>query len=107
VDWFNPAVFALWAIILVAQNASFTWVSRARNSGSVGYHAIAAVGSNGIWFASQVIVIQQIRDALQSHDSWRILFTGVFYVICTVVGSVSMHKFLMTQVEKGKLKVGA
>lgn len=106
-SWFSWGTFVSWALILLAQNASFTWVSRARNSGSIGYHAIAAVGSNGIWFASQVIVIDQIQQALHSHDMPRIVFTAAFYTLFTVVGSVSMHKFLMSKVEKGARKVGA
>jgi len=50
----------LWFLLLVIQNAAFTWVSRARNSGSYGYHAIAAVFSNGIWFVSQFILIGMV-----------------------------------------------
>ncbi len=106
-EWFNGATFASWAVILLAQNAAFTWVSRARNSGSIGYHGVASIFSNGVWFASQVIVIDQIRQALISHDILRIVLTGAFYTLCTVIGSVSMHAFLMAKVEKGKRKVGA
>jgi hypothetical protein len=97
----------VWGVVLLLQNASFTWVSRARNSGNVGYHAVASVGSNGIWFLSQIVVVSKITDAIRSH-SWGLLaFTGIFYTIFTVIGSVSMHKFLMTKVEKGSRKVGA
>lgn len=35
--------------LVVLQNASFTLVSRARNSKSLWYHGIASVLSNGIW----------------------------------------------------------
>ena len=34
-----------WSLLLLIQNASFTLVSRARNSGSLGYHAVAAACS--------------------------------------------------------------
>ena len=37
-----------WALLLILQNMAFTWVSRARNSGSLGYHAIASICSNGV-----------------------------------------------------------
>ena len=37
--------WVLWAVMLLIQNATFTWVSRARNSKSLGYHAVAAVFS--------------------------------------------------------------
>ncbi len=49
-----------WFILLIVQNAAFTLVSRARNSGSYSYHALAAVFSNGIWFASQFILIGMV-----------------------------------------------
>jgi hypothetical protein len=96
----------LWAIVLLIQNASFTWVSRARNSGSVKYHAVASVFSNGVWFASQVVVVNKITDALAAGDWPLMIATGAFYTLFTVIGSISMHHFLMTRVEKGKLKVG-
>lgn len=97
----------LWGVLLLLQNASFTWVSRARNSGSVKYHAVAAVGSNGIWFLNQVIVVNKVTDALQVHN-WRLIaFSAVFYTVFAVIGSVSMHHILLTKVETGKRKVGA
>lgn len=45
-----------WGAALIAQNAAFTWVSRARNSGSLGYHAFAACFSNGIWIVSMFFI---------------------------------------------------
>lgn len=97
----------LWAIILLAQNASFTLVSRARNSGSLKFHAAASVGSNGIWFLSQIVVIDKIVQALRSHDWWLMTGTLLFYTMFTVIGSVSMHYISMTYIEKGKRMVGA
>lgn len=55
----------LWGVLLIIQNMSFTLVSRARNSGSIKFHAVASVGSNGVWFASQAI-ISVIADAWAS-----------------------------------------
>jgi hypothetical protein len=99
--------WVIWALVLLIQNASFTWVSRARNSGSVKYHAVASVFSNGVWFASQVVVVGKITEALKSHDWPLMIGTGLFYTVFTVLGSVAMHHFLMTKVEKGARKVGA
>jgi hypothetical protein len=48
----------IWAGVLLAQNFSFTFVSRARNSGSLKRHVIAALASNGVWFWGQGIVFQ-------------------------------------------------
>lgn len=94
-----------WFFILVVQNAAFTWVSRARNSGSYGYHAIAAVFSNGVWFASQLILIGFVaRPGMDAGDALRL---GSVYVAGTVTGSVLMHWISVNYLERGKRKVGA
>ena len=97
----------VWAVVLLLQNASFTWVSRARNSGNIKYHALAAVGSNGIWFITQFIVVGLITKAIQQHDISLAVRTGLWYTLWTVVGSVTMHWFLMRHIETGSRKVGA
>lgn len=51
-----------WFFLLVLQNAAFTWVSRARNSGSLAYHATASVFSNGIWFVSNIFLIGMVAN---------------------------------------------
>lgn len=94
----------LWGLILLAQNAAFTWVSRARNSSNVKYHAIAATASNGVWFVSQFFVIDILSRA--KTEPALALTAGVFYTTLTVIASVSMHKFLMAKVERGTRKVG-
>ena len=93
-----------WALLLLAQNASFTWVSRARNSRSVRYHAVAALCSNGIWFLSIAVAIDKIQEA--KGDPWLFLGTALFYTGCTVAGSIGMHHLLMTHVETGNRRVG-
>ena len=98
--------WALWAVLLIGQNFSFTLVSRARNSGSLGYHALAAVFSNGVWFVSQFILIGSIVDAIKTADVGKAIALGVFYTVCTIVGSVSSHWFAMRYLEKGKRRIG-
>ena len=95
----------LWMLLLVAQNAAFTLVSRARNSGSYGFHAVAGILSNGIWFASQLIMIGVLINPNLTRNE-AILF-GVLYVIATVTGSLLMHWVSINYFEKGKRKVGA
>lgn len=95
----------LWAALLIVQNASFTLVSRARNSGSIGYHAVAAVFSNGIWFASQFIMVGLIVNQMKTRG--EIAAAAFVYIASTVVGSVAMHYVSVTYLEKGKRKVGA
>lgn len=80
----------------ILQNASFTLVSRARNSKSLGYHAVASVFSNGIW----LLVIRQVVTNLDS------VVMMVTYVVGAVCGSVLMHYISMKYIEKGKRKIG-
>lgn len=79
------------------QNASFTLVSRARNSGSIKFHAVAAVLSNGIW----LLVIRQVVVNL---DKWWMMAA---YLVGSVLGSIAMHHISMKYLEKGKRKVGS
>jgi hypothetical protein len=92
--------WALWAVLLVVQNASFTLVSRARQSNNLYFHAAAAVGSNGIWFASQFILVQSIMDVAKNGAVLQAVGMGVFYCVFTIIGSVGMHHFSMTHIEK-------
>jgi predicted permease len=94
----------LWAALLIGQNAAFTWVSRARNSGSLPYHAIAAVFSNGIWIISMFLVVDKLREAKGADE---IALVAAFYTLFTVIGSVGMHWLSMRYFETGKRKVGA
>jgi hypothetical protein len=94
----------LWALLLVLQNASATLVSRARQSNSYYFHAAAAVGSNGIWFASQFILIDSIVSMAKTGSWPLIVATGVFYTTFTIIGSVGMHYISARHIER-KLKV--
>lgn len=73
--------FLLLAGTTFLQNASFTLVSRARNSNSIAYHAGAAVLSNGIW----LLVIRQV---VQHLDSVGMMAA---YLLGSVSGSLAMH----------------
>lgn len=80
--------------LVVLQNASFTLVSRARNSSSLMYHTIASVLSNGVW-------LLVIRKVVQNFDSLDMMLT---YLVGSVVGSVLMHYVSMKYFEKKKIK---
>ncbi len=88
----------LFGLLLVLQNASFTFVSRARNSGSLLLHAVAAIGSNGIY----IFVIQKVIEFQNNNAGWRLTVT---YIIGTVIGSLLMHWAMMRYLS-GKAKVG-
>jgi hypothetical protein len=78
--------------LTILQNASFTLVSRARNSDNLAYHTIASVLSNGIW-------LLVIRHVITSFDNWILMVT---YIVGTVIGSISMHYVAMKYFEKPK-----
>lgn len=78
--------------LVVLQNASFTLVSRARNSDSITFHTIASVLSNGIW-------LLVIKNVVQNFDRPILMFT---YLLGSVVGSVLMHYISMNYFEKKK-----
>lgn len=80
--------------LVVLQNASFTLVSRARNSDSYLFHGIAATLSNGIW-------LLVFRNLVQNFDSITLMFV---YLIASVIGSVGMHYISMKFFEKKKVK---
>jgi len=79
--------------LTILQNASFTLVSRARNSSSLLYHTVASVLSNGIW-------LLVIRHVVTNFDNWILMVT---YVIGAVIGSISMHYIAMKYFEKPKI----
>lgn len=79
-------------VLVVLQNASFTLVSRARNSNSLMYNAIASVLSNGVW----LLVISKI---VQHFDSPKMMLT---YLLGSVVGSVLMQYLSIKYFEKRK-----
>lgn len=76
--------------LVVAQNASFTLVSRARNSDSVVFHGVSAVLSNGIW-------LLVMKNVVNNFDNIPFL---IVYVIASVTGSLLMHYYSMKFIEK-------
>jgi hypothetical protein len=79
-------------LLTILQNASFTWVSRARNSGSYKNNAIASVFSNGIW----LLVFRKLSLNLEDP------YIMVLYIIGTVTGSVLMQWVSIRFIEKKK-----
>jgi hypothetical protein len=71
--------------LTILQNASFTLVSRARNSNSILYHTIASVLSNGIW-------LLVIRNVVSNFENTTLMIT---YLFGSVIGSISMHYIAM------------
>lgn len=97
----------IWAIILMLQNGSTTWASRARNSGSVAYHSIAAVFSNGIWFVSFTFLTDSVLAAAAAGSMLNWIGLLAFYITFTVTGATIAHHLSMTYLETGKRQIGA
>jgi hypothetical protein len=96
--------YVLWALVLMLQAGSSTWASRARNTGSVGYHAVAAVFSHGVWFVSLYLIVDKTKSAQTAAGAVAI---GVFYTTFCVIGSVVAHYVSQNYLEQGKRVVGA
>jgi uncharacterized membrane protein YfcA len=79
-------------LLLIFQNASFTLVSRARQSANLKLHAIFAIGSNGFF----IFVIATV--AANYNDLWLKLW----YIVCTVIGSVHAHHISLHKIESHK-----
>jgi uncharacterized protein YebE (UPF0316 family) len=77
-------------ILTFLQNASFTLVSRARNSKSISYNAIASILSNGIW-------LLVLKNVITNFDKPSLMFA---YVFGSTIGSTVMHYIVMKYFEK-------
>ena len=101
IDWF------LWSLVLLSQNFAFTYVSRARSSGSLVRHLKASFFSNGIWIFSQMLLLGPMFDNLTGkHGRSLQVATGVVYTVTTMTGSIAAHYWAL-RTEKGKSAVGA
>jgi len=97
----------IWAPVLVAQNFAFTFVSRARNSGSLKRHMVAGIASNGVWFISQIIIFSKMFAMMTGkYGVSMAIFTAVYYTAFTLLGSLLAHYWSLKN-EKGKAAVGA
>jgi hypothetical protein len=108
----NIASLPFWALLPIlagvafVQNMAFTWVSRSRNGGDVAYHRLASWASNGVWFATQLLLYGAVWGALTTGAWWKVALTGLVYVLATTEGSCLMMRLLL-KTETGKRKVGA
>lgn len=100
-------MWILWAFVLIAQNFAFTFVSRARNSGSLIKHLQAGFFSNGIWFVSQIFAVGAFMGILSGKlGVLPAIGAGLFYTFFTLLGSLAAHQYALAT-EKGNARVGA
>lgn len=96
-------------VVSFVQNMAFIWSSRSRNSGDPNYHRLAAICSNGVWFITQIFLVNTVWKSLFSTEQidWLSLILGaVVYIAGTTEGSVYMMKILLKK-ESGKRQVGS
>ncbi len=97
----TATTWIIWGIALIAQNASFTWITRARASNSLWQHGISTVVAQLISFLTGLIALDNSIRILQGKN-WTLAFlTLAFYTCCNLGGGVGMHWALM-QREKPK-----
>lgn len=107
--WITAAYLLAWAVVVTqapelwviatlgfVQNIAFTFVSRGRNSGSLGYHLLASIFSNGIYAALLFVSIDQVTQAKANPAAFLAVYT-----LATMSGSIFAH-WLALRVERGK-----
>ncbi len=96
-----------WSVALVWQNYAFTRVSRARNSGSLKAHAVAALQSNGAWFLQSLFVYSAFMNILTGKAGIpKAVGAALYYTAFTMAGSLYAHHKSLKK-EKGLMAVGA
>jgi hypothetical protein len=76
-------------LLALAQNVSFSMVSRSRNRDNMAYHAICSVFSNGLWFATMHMLVATDLSFMMA----------IPYIAGTVIGSIGGAKISM-KIEK-------
>jgi hypothetical protein len=99
--------YAFWWSVLFVQGATFAWVSRARNSGSIAYASFVGVLSHALWFATQVFLVVTIFQEARDSDWMGMAWLGAFYTSSMVAGQALMLWISMRYLERGARKVGA
>jgi hypothetical protein len=81
-------------------------VSRARSSGSLKRHVVAALQSNGVWFLQTIFVFSAFQNIMSGKYGWPLTLAAVgMYTGFTMLGSVYAH-YRALQKEKGHTAVG-
>jgi len=106
-DPHSPWFWLLWPVVLMWQNYAFTFVSRARNSGSLKRHALAALQSNGVWFLQTIFVFTAFQNIMSGRYGVPLTLAAVaVYTAFTMIGSLFAH-YRALRAERGMGAVGA
>lgn len=80
----------IWGGMLLAQSAAFTWVSRSRNSASVGEATVASIFSNGLFVFSMYFAVGKFGG---EHG----ILACIFYTALTTIGASLAHRRLLAR----------
>ena len=94
-----------WGALLFAVNVAGTLTSRARNTPSLGYHAVCAMLNHACWFGQTVIFVGLTMD-LRSGTPLEMTFAFLYYSFWSTVGSIVAHWLSLNFLEKGNRRVG-
>lgn len=95
-----------WGLLLIVQQASQTFISRARNGDNLRTHALASAVSNSVWLVGQFIILDQWAKV--KGDTLATVLTAVYYVVFCVLGSVSVHALALRKGNhERKIRTGA
>ena len=84
---------------MVLQNASFTFVSRSRNSPSLKYHAFSIIVANNVYVIAGLFTLDNSLRILRTMDWKLILATLIFITCCNLLGGLSSQS-LAIRVER-------
>lgn len=96
----------LLAVIAFVQNMAFTATSRSRNGADVAYHRRVSYLSNGVWFATQVLIFGSLWQSMTTGSYGKIALVGIVYILATTEGSAFMMARLLKR-ETGSRRIGA
>ena len=97
----------LWGLVLSGYDASTTFLSRACNSGSLRWHAIASMVSNLLYLCRYIFLLENGLEVIRTGNLSDVVLPVLFFLGCTVAGSVAAHYVSMRWIEKGRREVGA
>jgi hypothetical protein len=97
----------IWALVLAITSGSGTLASRARNTPSYTYHALAALFSHGTFFVSNLIGVDVLVEVIRTRDPKLALTGFLVYAGASTFGSIASHFVAMHFFETGNRRVGA
>lgn len=97
----------IWIVLLISTSGTSTLASRARNTPSYVYHALAALGSHGTFIISQLIGLDILVEVIRTHNTHMAIVACAVYAASSTSGSILSHWVAMRFFERGNRRVGS